>query len=278
MFWPGHAEVIREWVLLNPTDLPVVLGTEVSIDSTETIDVYSGGGHDDASFRDSPGDDTVTADPSDASLVGPGFHNASHGFSVNHAYSKAGGVDSAQFSDPAAKDYFKADSICSKLVGTGFYNRAKFFEHNTATASGNNDYARLRDSPSDDTLETQRDETRIYNTVWEVTAQGFPQVLVRATEGGDDAAYLTDSDLDDAVRARAHKTQMYDNQTKGDIYKITVRGFEITRACATEGHDTATQAADQYVDLNGDWILNYPVPPITPLLADAVLEPLGSDR
>ena len=68
-------------------------------------------------------------------MVGPGFQNASHGFSINHAYAKLDGVDSAHFTDSAAKDYFKADAEYGKLFGPGFYNRAKFFENYTATAT-----------------------------------------------------------------------------------------------------------------------------------------------
>lgn len=316
-----------ESVILRPGHAEVTVTTAVAVDNTETIKVRSGGGSDEASFFDSPGNDVFTADSYDAWLVGPGFQNASFGFSVNHAYAKSGGEDSASLYGSVGKDYFKANSIYSKFLGPGFYNRAKFFEHNSASGSVN-DYARLWDSPSNDTLEGQRLWTRIRNDTWDVTVDNFPQVLVRATEGGHDEAHLTDSDLDDTVRVRTHKTQIYDHQTKGDIYKITIRwfemmyleatnggfdraklhdtagddqmdatadwarmsqvapnprplyetlGFEIVRAYATEGYDTATWAADQHVDLNGDWILPPAPAAISPPLADAVLEPLGFD-
>ena len=96
---------------------------------------------------DSAGNDTFTATPTYATLVGTGFYNYAGSFDKVYGYATAGGIDTAKLYDSAGNDTFTGYSTYATLVGTGFYNYAGSFDkvYAYATAGGTADKAILNE-------------------------------------------------------------------------------------------------------------------------------------
>jgi hypothetical protein len=207
-----------------------------------------GAGDDIAYMYDSPGADTFTVSPFAAEFTGPGFAYETQGFMQNYGYATTddGEVDTAIMNDSAGNDKFKLDrpqpdQFFGKMYRGDYFNRAKMFEVIEATSSSGDDLARFFDSPGDDTFEAEDGFGRMVGPDFVVTAYNYSQ-MIAFSDTGNDTANLTDSVVDDTVRARGHKTEMYDTATKGDGYKIVVRGFGDVHLAATTpngGYDVA---------------------------------------
>ena len=243
--------------------LITINGVEYRFDDAEVRSVTFDGqaGKDVVTLRDSPGDETLTAEPGSVTFAENAglFTVEATAFEELQAYAAQGGNDKAVLEDSAGYDKFKGDPTVSKLYKGGlFYHRVKFFDVVECLSSGGDDFARLWDSPNNDTLQTQRDRTRLYGDGFDVTVDGFNRVYTRATGGGHDKAYFTDSPEDDTTRARAHKVMMWGGEYANPTYKLTARTFDDVFLDATQGgydkaklHDTIR---DDVLEATEDWV------------------------
>ena len=221
-------------------------GVEYAFESSEarTVLFDGGAGRDVVVLADSPGDETFAAEASHAVLTNAdsttGFSVEVDGFEELHAYARSGGSDSAQLYDSEKKDKFKAEPAekYAKMYGGQMYNRVKFFDVVEAFSSGQDDLARVFDTPADDTFVGQKDVCWLTTEdpdVLDVGMHGFGQVIAFAYENGNDVATLKDSELKDEYHGKSHKSQIFDAETDGDVYEITVRRFDTVRADGSDG-------------------------------------------
>ncbi len=217
-------------------------GYRVNVLDTAAIAVQGDGGIDTVSFYDSAGDDTYTAWPQYANMVGPGYAHEAYDFYYSHAYAKTPGEDHdrAVFYDSADNDTFK---LCWPLTGRagrqivkmyrfGYYNRSKMFESNVGHLSGGDDLVRLFDSAGDDVLEAWHGFARMSSADYEVIVDGAFQTLLAYADEGHDKAYLFDSVADDVIRARRNKSVMWSGPYSDPDYMIIERRFDEVYAWA----------------------------------------------
>jgi uncharacterized cupredoxin-like copper-binding protein len=211
-------------------------GFKVDVTAEDLI-AHSGGGRDFVKMYDSPGDDLFTASPREATLVGPGYSHAGHGFYVGLGYAtnragddRAGGNDKAVMQDSAESDKFKldwadAEQFFGKLYASSYYTRAKNFESIDAAASAGSDLAVVLSSPIDDEFFLQKDLGRFSNARTNVEYTHFHTVIAYAGDGND-VAHLEDSDGDDTARARPHKVMLWSGEYETPEYMLTARRFD----------------------------------------------------
>ena len=233
----------------------------------ESVAFDGGDGDDTVILDDSIGDDMLTAEAKHAVFANsdqtPGFVVTVDGFEILHAYTKSGGHDRAFLHDSDANDKFKSEPAenYAKMYGGRMYNRVKFYDHVEAFSSGEKDLARLFDTQGNDVFEGQRDVSRFRTAVFDVGVHNFRRVIAYAPEGGNDVATLKDSALKDEVHLKGHKSEIFDQQTKGEIYKITARRFDTVHADGSQGagydkvkiwetiRDNRVEAADNWAQM-----------------------------
>jgi hypothetical protein len=194
----------------------------------------------------------------------PDYTVAVTGIEELHAYARSGGHDTALLHDSDGKDKFKSEPAenYAKMYGGRMYNRVKFFDQVEAFSSGEKDLARIFDTQGNDTFEGHKDVSWLRTDVFDVGIHNFRQVIAYAMEGGDDEATLKDSALNDEVYLKEHKSEIFDLDTKGEIYKITARRFDLVHADGSDGdgydkvkmwetpHDNYVEAADNWARLS----------------------------
>ena len=230
----------------------------------QSVKFDGGNGDDTVILDDSIGDDTLTAEATHAVFSNsdqtPGFTVTVDGFEVLQAYARSGGHDRAFLHDSDGKDKFKSEPAknYAKMYGGLMYNRVKFYDVIEAFSSGEKDLARLFDTEGNDVFEGQQDVSWLRTDVFDVGVHNFRQVIGYALEGGHDAATLKDSALKDEVHLKGDKSEIFDQQSNGDVYKITARRFDAVHADGSEGeeydrvkmwettHDNHVEAADNW--------------------------------
>ena len=208
-------------------------GFLVTVEEVTSITAYGGGGTDSAFMYDSPGDDQFYALQDYGRMTGDGFALETFDFMFNYGYAttRDGGNDVAYLEDTPGGDKFKFDwpkpgQFFGKMYGGGvYYNRAKNFEQIEAVMTDGKNLARLFDSEGDDTLFTQKEESRMTGPCYDVTVSGYNTFIAYASQGND-IAYLEDSDDDDTTRARPHKVVLWGEKDKATTYEITARKFD----------------------------------------------------
>jgi hypothetical protein len=207
----------------------------------EAVTFDGGDGYDMVILDDSTGDDTLTAEARHAVFSNsdrtPGFTVTVDGFEELQAYARSGGTDKAFLYDSDANDKFKSEPAenYAKMYGGRMYNRVKFYDVVEAFSSGEKDLARLFDTSGNDVFEGQQDVSWLRTDVFDVGVHNFRQVIAYALEDGNDVATLRDSALMDEVYLKSHKSEIVDLETKGEIYKITARGFDLVHADGSQG-------------------------------------------
>ena len=230
----------------------------------ESVAFDGSDGYDTVILDDSIGDDTLTAEAKHAVFSNsdqtPGFTVTVDGFEELQAYARSGGTDKAYLYDSDANDKFKSEPAenYAKMYGGRMYNRVKFYDVVEAFSSGEKDLARLFDTAGNDVFEGQRDVSWLRTDVFDVGVHNFRNVIAYALENGNDEATLNDSVLKDEVYLKSHKSEIIDQETKGEIYNITARRFDIVHADASQGegydkvkmwetpHDNIVEAADNW--------------------------------
>jgi len=129
----------------------------------DVVVAYSGGGHDTAAFKDSPGDDVMIARPEWVKFAGPGHYSRVEGFAEAtglghyHQYNPDTGQydrDRAYFYDSDGGDAFTGTPELSTLAGPGYEHAAfRFHEVYVDATGGGADTAEIHDSALADLLE-----------------------------------------------------------------------------------------------------------------------------
>ena len=207
----------------------------------KSVTFDGGDGDDTVILDDSVGDDTLTAGATHAVFTNsdqtPGFTVTVDGFEELQAYARSGGTDKAFLHDSDAKDKFKSEPAenYAKMYGGRMYNRVKFYDVVEAFSSGEKDLARLFGTEGNDVFVGRQDVSWLRTDVFDVGVHNFRQVIAYGNEGGNDEATLKDSALKDEVHLKGHKSEIFDQQTNGEIYKITARRFDTVHADGSEG-------------------------------------------
>ena len=230
----------------------------------EEVTFVGGEGYDMVILDDSIGDDTLTAEAKHAVFSNsdqtPGFAVTMDGFEELQAYGRAGGHDKAFLYDSDANDKFKAEPAenYAKMYGGRMYNRVKFYDVVEAFSSGEKDLARLFDTAGNDVFEGQQDVSWLRTDVFDVGVHNFRQVIAYALAAGNDVATLKDSALMDEVYLKSHKSEIVDLETKGEVYKITARGFDLVHADGSQGEEYDRvkiweTPRDNHLEAAGNW-------------------------
>ncbi len=168
---------------------------QVVIASIEEITYASGGGADRVYLYDSDTDDTLTARPRQAELIGVGYRFEVEQVERIFIHATGGGQDIAHLYDSAGDDRLSLRPQFSSLSGEGFFNYVRGFERVHAYANaGGVDTAELYDSAGDDRFFTSGVSASMVGPGFSSFTRSFEQVNAHAAAGGHDVANLYGSD------------------------------------------------------------------------------------
>jgi subtilisin family serine protease len=163
----------------------------IAIASTEQINFNGGGGADRIYLYDSDGDDTLTARPHSAELVGAGFRFAVEQVDRIYIHATGNGQDYAYLYDSVGDDRLSIRPQFSSMSGNGYFNYVSGFERVYAYANaGGNDVADLYDSVGNDRFTTSGATASIVGPGFSSFTRSFEQVNAHASSGGQDLATL----------------------------------------------------------------------------------------
>jgi hypothetical protein len=196
----------------------------------DAVVAHGEGGQDNASFFDTPGDDTLEFTPTETSFFGPGHYNRVHGFANVLAIAREGGVDSASLWDSDGDDTFTATPTHSMLGGVGssgaaYKVDAHLFDFVHAYGSEGRETAYFSDSPGNDRFVGKPEFSFMQGSGFFYRAKFFEEVFAEATAGGVDQAELRDSALEDLLEVDEPGGQTWarlssDNATLDYLYEV----------------------------------------------------------
>ncbi len=217
-----------------------------------TVTVQSpNGGVDVALFYDSPGNDTYTSSPSQASLAGVGFSSTVQNFESNYAFAIAGGNDSAILNDTSADDLFSALPAYATMDGGGKFSEAIGFDSVIGIATTGSDTANFYDSVGDDTYASSPTQATFNGPGFAHTAQGFDANYAISSMGGNDIATLNDSAGDDIFYGQlAYSALLAGNSLSEPVNfnQVTVIGSggnDLAYLYDSAGNDTLVASGNQ---------------------------------
>jgi hypothetical protein len=164
-------------------------------------------GFDVARLSDSTGNDVFSAGPTSATMYGAAFYVKANQFEIQEGYSTSGGVDIARLDGAIGQDdALTASPTQMKLVGMGrFSSQATGFRYAIASATaGDNDTAKLYDSPNVDTfVGTPTYATLSDGATFSHRVSNFKSIEAYSQNGatGSDTARLYDSGKDESFVA-----------------------------------------------------------------------------
>ncbi|TWT53460.1 Subtilisin E precursor [Rubripirellula amarantea] len=200
---------------------------EIELRGFEQITFVGGGGFDRASLTDSNGDDTLTSEPSRATLHGVGYKFEV--FDVNQIYVTAtnGGNDTAFLSDGPGDDVLAVRPQFSSIRGDTTFQLASGFERVYAfAAAGGFDSIEINDSEGDDTLNVTAGRTTFVGPGYHVSANGFESTTANSTLGGNDTAKIYSNGSTAGWQSTPDRVQW--NGAEGEVR--IARGFERVEA------------------------------------------------
>lgn len=163
----------------------------IVIASAEQISFNGGGGPDRIYLYDSDGDDTLTARPHSAELVGAGYRFAVEQVDRIFIHATGNGQDYAYLYDSSGDDRLSVRPQFSSMSGDGYFNYVSGFERVYAYANaGGNDIADLYDSAGNDRFTTSGATASIVGPGFSSFTRSFEQVNAHADSGGQDLATL----------------------------------------------------------------------------------------
>ncbi len=169
--------------------------TDIVIAGVEQISYHSGGGADRVYLYDSDTDDTLTARPGTAELVGVGYRFEVTDVSRIFIHATGGGEDNAFLYDSPDDDRLSVRPQFTSLSGEGYFNYVRGFERVYAYASaGGHDVANLYDSAEADRFSTSGVSASIVGPGFSSFTRSFEEVTAHSTGGGSDRATLYGAD------------------------------------------------------------------------------------
>jgi hypothetical protein len=139
---------------------------------------------DTAILYDSAGNDTLTAGPTEARLVGGGMDHTARGFEQVRVFAGQG-YDLAFLRDSAGNDTLVGRSNESRLSGTGFDILTSEFEVVQVTASGGYDQAYFYDSPGVDTFTAGVPQSSFTGRAFSIVVSYFDRVRAYGNDNQD---------------------------------------------------------------------------------------------
>ena len=209
-----------------------------SYDATYEIYISVTGGDDILRVYDSTGDDTLTADPSRATMDWEtGGMATSDGFRTVYAYASVGGTDTAILDDSAGLDRFYGYATYGLMTDSSFFNYAFSFETITANASGGSDTAYLFGSGGDDAFVADPNAASMTRSGASTSeANGFAKAYGYAAAGGTDTAAMSGS----ANADRFYGLDTYAFMTDATMsYYNYASGFSLASGSASGAGDIA---------------------------------------
>ena len=163
----------------------------IAIAAVEQISFSGGGGPDRIYLYDSDGDDTLTARPHSAELVGAGYRFAVEQVDRIYIHATGNGQDYAYLYDSSGDDRLSVRPQFSSMSGDGYFNYVSGFERVYAYANaGGNNVADLYDSAGNDRFTTSGASASIVGPGFSSFTRSFEQVNAHANAGGQDLATL----------------------------------------------------------------------------------------
>jgi subtilisin family serine protease len=163
----------------------------VQVLSMEEVSYSSGGGPDRVYLYDTDGDDTLTARPRSAELVGVGYKFSVADVDRIFVHAAGGGQDFAYLYDSAGNDRLSVRPQFSSMSGDGFFNFVRGFERVYAYATaGGLDQAELYDSAGNDRFSTSGASASIVGPGFSSFTRSFEIVNAYSEAGGADIATL----------------------------------------------------------------------------------------
>jgi len=208
----------------------------ISAGSFEQIAVTSGGGEDEADFRDSIGDDMFIGRADNSQISGDGFFNSVAGYSRVLARATSGN-DRAKLFDSAGNDKLLGRPDFAFLSGPGFLNYAGGFDRVDAySQNGGRDKARLQDSSTgDDTFVAMPDIAGLHGSGYNIIARNFDLVDAIASGGNDEAKFE-----DSAGKDKFRGTPDYSLLVGAGFLNLARNFDEVTVTSSHGGDDKAT--------------------------------------
>ncbi len=163
----------------------------LTLTSVEQIAFTSGGGADRVYLYDSNTDDTLTAHPRHAELVGVGYRFEVVDVDRIFVHATGGGNDHAYLYDSSGDDQLSVRPQFTSMSGDNFFNYVRGFERVYAYANaGGTDSADIYDSAGDDRFTTNGSSASIVGPGFASYTKSFEQVRAHADAGGNDLATL----------------------------------------------------------------------------------------
>ncbi len=200
---------------------------KIELRGFENVTFDGGGGRDRATLYDSVGSDTLTSQPTAATLKGVGFQFEIIDVPRIYVHGTSGGSDTAFMHDGEGDDSLAVRPQFTSLRGDGAFQLAYGFERVYAYAtSGGIDTAQLYDSVGDDTMSISSMRSIITGPGYHVSARGFESTIGYAIAGGDDLARI----YADEAANQFHATDDMVQWTGDDGAVRIARDFERTLA------------------------------------------------
>ncbi len=187
-----HGSSQSEMVELKPTGSTIENSQiKLTAASVEQIAFSSGGGPDRVYLYDSDTDDTLTAHPRQAELVGVGYRFSVSDVDRIFVHATGGGNDTAYLYDSPGDDQLSVRPQFTSLSGDRFFNNVRGFERVYAYANaGGFDTADIYDSAGNDRFMTNGPAASIVGPGFASYTRSFEQVRAHAGAGGHDVAAL----------------------------------------------------------------------------------------
>ncbi len=217
-------------------------GSSVTVSMFDAIHAYAtAGGIDEATLHDGPGDDTFGTSQDDGALFGDGYYNRAKFFERVIALAGEGNDTARMFASTPEASFLGEPGLSIMShdpPSDGFYHEARAFEDVLADASaGGSEYARLNDSPGDDTAIAGPGYAVLSGDGYSIRVESFLTVQINADadDGASDVAKLFDSPGDDTLTAEPDYIRFVSG-----AFSTMLFSFDAVHAYATAGgRDTA---------------------------------------
>jgi hypothetical protein len=288
-----------EMVELKPTG-SIIENSQIRLTTTsmEQIAFTSGGGADRVYLYDSDTNDTLTAHPRQAELVGVGYRFAVADVDRIFVHATGGGNDTAYLYDSAGNDQLSVRPQFTSMSGERFFNYVRGFERVYAYANaGGLDTADIYDSSGNDRFMTNGPAASIVGPGFASYTRSFEHVRAHAGAGGHDVAALYGTDQQTAWQRGSDfigfQEQAWHREARGfDAVETYVAGQLRNLSGGLEPADSTSVAnvgpltssqfvnTDQLVNTKGPIggeqpVIDSPIVPLGPPVANG--SPLGND-
>ena len=222
----------------NPGGIVTGATFRLVAENCENVTFVGNGGNDWAEIGDTPGQDVFVGQPGESVLEGNGLRFAVQGVSIVHAYSRWGGNDTARIHDSAGKDLLVAEPRWSRITSAdgSYFVRAKGFKTVEVIADGGDvDTVEFRDSAGCDVLTVLPTKATLVGPNYNISTQGFENVVARSSGVGQDEAFLFGSSGSDQLEASLGYARL---QVNGG-FQAQVTGFNQITVASMGGADQA---------------------------------------